>query len=244
MRLVNKMNNEKFDFGSLVDAQMKGIRRNYKFGKAFNDDKLIVRPKKAAAVEVGSADNATIKAAWETNEPIAGLVEKEVKGGYEVTICAQRTFCPFSQIDKFKKDASEYIGRKLELLVTEYSVDDRGLSVVVSRRALIEKKEAQLREETLAELSEGEKTAAAHPSNAPAFAGTSQNAREALAEALPIPSLSIRSTLPSALVVTERDRSGAEKKNGALSNSHLMRGTGKSLLGNMNRECAAWNLPT
>lgn len=156
MRLVNKMSDEKFDFGLLVDAQMKGIRRNYKFGKAFNDDKLIVRPKKAAAVEVGSADNATIKAAWEANEAIAGLVEKEVKGGYEVTISGQRTFCPFSQMDKFKKEASEYIGRRLQFLVTEYSVDDRGLSVVVSRRALIEKKEAELREETLAELTEGE----------------------------------------------------------------------------------------
>ena len=93
-------------------------------------------------------------------------------------------------------------------------------------------------------MSEKEKTAAAHPPNAPAFAGTSQSAREVLAEALPILSLSIHSTLPSASVVTERGRSGAEKKNGALSNSHLMRGTGKSLLGNMNREWAAWNLPT
>jgi ribosomal protein S1 len=150
------MNNEKFDFGALVDAQMKGIRRNYKFGKAFNDDKLIVRPKKDVTMSLESADNATIKAAWEANEPIAGIVDKEVKGGYEVTISGQRTFCPFSQIDKFKKEPSEYIGRKLEFLVAEYSVDDRGLSVVVSRRALIEKKEAQLREETLAELTEGE----------------------------------------------------------------------------------------
>ena len=38
------MSNEKFDFGAMVDDQLKGIRRTYKFGKAFNDDKLIVRP--------------------------------------------------------------------------------------------------------------------------------------------------------------------------------------------------------
>lgn len=149
------MNNEKFDFGALVDGQMKGIRRSYKFGKAFNDDKLIVRPAKKP-VEVNSNDNASIKAAWEAGDAISGLVEKEVKGGYEVTVAGQRAFCPFSQIDKFKKDAAEYIGRKFDFIVTEYSVDDRGLSVVVSRRALIEVQEAALREATLAQLTEGE----------------------------------------------------------------------------------------
>ncbi len=150
------MNSEQFDFGSLVNNQMKGIRRGYKFGKAFNDDKLIVRPERKTAVEADSADNVTIKAAWEAGDAISGLVEKEVKGGYEVTVAGQRTFCPFSQIDKFKKDAAEYVGRKFDFLVTEYSVDDRGLSVVVSRRALIELQEAALREATLAQLTEGE----------------------------------------------------------------------------------------
>lgn len=149
------MNSEKFDFGALVDGQMKGIRRSYKFGKAFNDDKLIVRPAKKP-VEVNSDDNATIKSAWEAGDAVSGLVEKEVKGGYEVTVAGQRTFCPFSQIDKFKKDPSEYIGRKFDFIISEYSVDDRGLSVVVSRRALIEVQEAAIREATLAQLTEGE----------------------------------------------------------------------------------------
>ena len=149
------MNNEKFDFGALVDDQLKGIRKGYKFGKAFNDDKLIVRPKKPV-VEVGSEDNASIKAAWEAGAAISGLVEKELKGGYEVTVAGQRAFCPFSQIDKFKKDSAEYIGRKFDFLVSEYALDERGLNVVVSRRALIEVQEAALKEALLAELNEGE----------------------------------------------------------------------------------------
>ena len=149
------MNNEKFDFGALVDNQLKGIRRSYKFGKAFNDDKSIVRPKKPA-VEVGSADNATIKSAWEAGEAVSGLVEKETKGGFEVTVAGERAFCPFSQIDKFKKEPAEYLGRKFDFLVTEYSTDDRGLNVIVSRRALIELQEQALREAVLAELNEGE----------------------------------------------------------------------------------------
>ena len=149
------MNNEKFDFGALVDDQLKGIRKGYKFGNAFNEDKLIVRPKKPV-VEVGSEDNPTIKQAWDEGAAIPGLVEKELKGGYEVTVAGQRAFCPFSQIDKFKKDASEYLGRKFDFLVTEYTVDDRGLNVVVSRRALIELQEAALKEALLNELNEGE----------------------------------------------------------------------------------------
>ena len=149
------MSNEKFDFGALVDDQLKGIRKSYKFGKAFNDDKLIVRPKKPV-VQVGGEDNATIKQAYEEGAAVSGIVEKELKGGYEVTVAGQRAFCPFSQIDKFKKEAAEYLGRKFDFIVTEYSTDDRGLNVVVSRRALIEVQEAALKEAMLEQLNEGE----------------------------------------------------------------------------------------
>ena len=144
-----------FDFGSLVDDQFKGIRHGYKFGKAFNDDKSLVRPKKPV-VEAGADDNVTIKAAWETGDVVSGLVEKDVKGGYEVTVAGQRAFCPFSQIDKFKKEPSEYLGRKFDFVVTEYSRDERGLNVVVSRRALLEVQEQAMREAVLNELNEGE----------------------------------------------------------------------------------------
>ena len=149
------MSNDTFDFGAMLDDQMKGIKRTYKFGKAFNDDKSIIRPKKPAVV-VASDDNVTLKAAWEAGEAVSGVVEKERKGGYEVTIAGERAFCPFSQIDKFKKDASEYIGRKFDFVITEYSKDDRGLNVVVSRRALIEVQEAAMKEALLNELTEGE----------------------------------------------------------------------------------------
>ena len=144
-----------FDFGSLVDDQFKGIRHGYKFGKACNDDKLIVRPK-APVVEAGVDDNVTIKTAWETGDTVSGIVEKETKGGYEVTVAGQRAFCPFSQIDKFKKDGAEYLGRKFDFVVTEYSRDERGLNVVVSRRALIEVQAEAMKEAMLAELNEGE----------------------------------------------------------------------------------------
>ena len=101
-------------------------------------------------------DNVTIKTAWETGDTVSGIVEKETKGGYEVTVAGQRAFCPFSQIDKFKKDGAEYLGRKFDFVVTEYSRDERGLNVVVSRRALIEVQAEAMKEAMLAELNEGE----------------------------------------------------------------------------------------
>ena len=149
------MSNEAFDFGSLVNDQFSGIRRSYKFGKAFNEDKLIVRPKKPV-VEAGTEDNVTIKAAWEAGEAIPGLVEKEVKGGYEVTVAGQRAFCPFSQIERIRQEGAEYVGRKFDFIITDYSVDDRGLNVVVSRRALQEVQAQAMKEAMLNELNEGE----------------------------------------------------------------------------------------
>ena len=149
------MNNGNFDFGSLLNDQFKGVKKSYKFGKAFNEDKSIVRPEKPA-VEAQSDDNAVLLKAWTEGESVSGIVEKEVKGGYEVTVAGERAFCPFSQIDKIKKEASEYIGRKFDFLLTEYSKDDRGLNVIVSRRALIDLQEQALREATLEQLHEGE----------------------------------------------------------------------------------------
>lgn len=146
---------DSFDFGAMLDAQFGGIRKGYKFGKAFNEDKSLVRPEKKTVV-VDSNDNAALKSAFTSGEAISGLVEKETKGGYEVTIAGARTFCPFSQIDKYKKDSSEYVGRKFDFLVTDYALDDRGLNVVVSRRQLQEIQAEALKEAVLNELTEGE----------------------------------------------------------------------------------------
>ena len=149
------MNNSGFDFGSLLNDQFKGVKKSYKFGKAFNEDKNIVRPEKPA-VQAQSDDNVVLLKAWTDGEAVSGIVEKEVKGGYEVTVAGERAVCPFSQIEKIKKESSEYIGRKFDFLLTEYSKDDRGLNVIVSRRALIDIQEQALREATLEQLHEGE----------------------------------------------------------------------------------------
>ena len=152
---IHAMKSEKFDFGAMLDEQLKGIKRSYKFGNSFNESKSLTGPKKAA-LAVESGDNAEIKAAYESGDAIAGLVEKEIKGGFEVTVAGARAFCPASQIDKFRKEPAEYTGRKFDFIVTEYSKDDFGLNVVVSRRALLEVQSEALKEAMLEQLTEGE----------------------------------------------------------------------------------------
>lgn len=148
------MNNDSFDFGAMVADQFKSVRRDYKFGRAFNEDKSLVRPARPTVAAM-SDDNATILSAWNAAAPVPGLVEKEIKGGYEVTVAGQRAFCPFSQIDLLKKPSEDYLGRKFDFLVSEYSKDERGPNVVVSRRALLEQQRAAQREAALERLSEG-----------------------------------------------------------------------------------------
>ena len=91
------------------------------------------------------AEDQTIRHAFDRNLPLDGKVEKEVKGGYEVTICGQRAFCPYSQMERFRKTLAPgaenpYIGRTFQFLVQEYGTDDRGTNLIVSRRAVQERK--------------------------------------------------------------------------------------------------------
>jgi len=131
---------EKFDFGALLDAQFKNLDRNkIRYAKADRDE-----PEEVDTVEGepdGPALDPSIRQAYEQNLPIDGTVEKEVKGGYEVTVCGQRAFCPYSQIDRWRKpDGGEnpYVGHSFTFRVSEYGSDDRGVNLIVSRRAQLE----------------------------------------------------------------------------------------------------------
>ncbi len=87
--------------------------------------------------------------------PVEGLVEKEVNGGYEVTVGGKRAFCPFSQISLFRQEGAEYIGHKFNFLIAEYGEDDRGTNVIVSRRTLLEKEREAQRQDLIEELHVG-----------------------------------------------------------------------------------------
>ncbi|OGV78540.1 MAG: hypothetical protein A3K19_17930 [Lentisphaerae bacterium RIFOXYB12_FULL_65_16] len=102
----------------------------------------------------GHAEGASFQDALESSMPVEGRVEVERKGGFEVKIGNQTAFCPYSQIDLYRKDAAVHIGQRYSFVITEY--DDDGRNLVVSRRKLLERERIQLREKLKAELQVGQ----------------------------------------------------------------------------------------
>jgi len=105
----------------------------------------------------GSAGgNAQLEEAWQGGIPVQGLVEKEVKGGFEVKIGGSvRAFCPYSQMGlRREENAAESIGRHLQFRITEYR--ENGRSIVLSHRQILEEEQQVRREEAKASLREGE----------------------------------------------------------------------------------------
>jgi small subunit ribosomal protein S1 len=97
----------------------------------------------------GAAGNAQLEEAYATGIPVDGVVEKEVKGGFEVKVAGSRAFCPFSQMGLRRiDDASSFIGKHMPFRITEYG--EHGRNIVLSHRALLEE-EVQQQKEALKE---------------------------------------------------------------------------------------------
>ncbi len=86
----------------------------------------------------GAAAHTQLEEAWRGGIPVEGLVEREVKGGYEVRIGGGvRGFCPFSQMGLLRaRDQGEFAGKRLSFRITEYR--ENGRNVVLSNRAILE----------------------------------------------------------------------------------------------------------
>ncbi len=101
--------------------------------------------------------DAALRQAYEAGTPMDGLVKAEVKGGYEVELAGERAFCPYSQMALYRSQAPvEFVGTKQTFLITEYGEDDRGMNLLVSRRALLEREQKAAKEALFAELAEGQ----------------------------------------------------------------------------------------
>ena len=165
------MSENQFDFGAMVSAQMKTFRPGFKFPQSFNDLKSVEADpeKRKAAIKAAANEEETaedtvkaspldksLQAAFESGDPVEGKVEKEIKGGYEVTVKGQRAFCPFSQIDRYRQPGTVYVGETFLFQVQEYSADDRGVNLVVSRRAELELEQQALKDDLRATLEEGQ----------------------------------------------------------------------------------------
>ena len=87
--------------------------------------------------KVGEAGNAVLQTAFESSIPVEGLVEKEIKGGFDIRIGEARAFCPYSQMGlKRVENAAEWIGKNLTFKITEFS--ENGRNILVSNRTVLE----------------------------------------------------------------------------------------------------------
>ncbi|MBN1614086.1 MAG: 30S ribosomal protein S1 [Deltaproteobacteria bacterium] len=103
----------------------------------------------------GEAGRAYLEDAWRERIPVEGLIEKEVKGGFEVRIAGTvRGFCPYSQMGLGRlENSGDLIGKHVTFLVTEFG--GRGRNIILSHRAILEEELRQKREELKASLQEG-----------------------------------------------------------------------------------------
>lgn len=102
-----------------------------------------------------SANQSMLENAWKNSIPVEGIVEKEIKGGYEIKIGGTRGFCPFSQMGEKAKEGSEnLIGRTLCFKITEFK--ENGKNLLVSNRAIIQEQRKNQIEELKNKLKVGD----------------------------------------------------------------------------------------
>ena len=102
----------------------------------------------------GKADKSILENAYKNGIPVEGHVDKEIKGGYEVTVGTSRAFCPYSQMGwKQKGDAASFVGKHLIFKIQEYKNDGR--DILVSNRAVMEEAHEKELEALKGKLKEG-----------------------------------------------------------------------------------------
>ncbi len=98
-----------------------------------NNEKLFT-----TKLSIESTGKEFLEDAFYNGIPVQGIVEKEIKGGFEIRIAGKtRAFCPFSQMgSKRIEDNSSIIGSELTFKVTEYG--EKGRNIILSNRAILE----------------------------------------------------------------------------------------------------------
>jgi small subunit ribosomal protein S1 len=95
---------------------------------------------KLFTTRIGAGNSARnhMEEVWRSGIPVEGVVEKEIKGGFEIKLAGDmRGFCPFSQMGIQRIDnAQDYIGRRMSFRITEFT--EKGRNIILSSRAILE----------------------------------------------------------------------------------------------------------
>lgn len=103
----------------------------------------------------GAGSLMALEEAKDAGLPVEGKVTGQVKGGYAVDIMKRRAFCPMGQIDfRAPEDPEAPVGKMFPFLITK--LEKGGRNIVVSRRLLLEREQAENLEVLLAEMHEGD----------------------------------------------------------------------------------------
>ena len=98
---------------------------------------------------------AKLEEAFKNSDPVMGLIDGKVKGGFTVQLGGIRAFLPGSLVDvRPVRETTHLEGKELQFKVIK--LDQKRNNVVVSRRAVIESENSTERESVLATLQEGQ----------------------------------------------------------------------------------------
>jgi small subunit ribosomal protein S1 len=123
--LLDENKEVKYHVGDMIDVVVVSMKGG--------EVRLAIKGSKSAATD-------DLEDAFDMELPVSGTVTEVVNGGLRVNVQGKTAFCPISQIDsRFVTDASEYVGRKFDFLITQF--DKR--NIVVSRRKLLDLEKAE-----------------------------------------------------------------------------------------------------
>ncbi|UCF21647.1 MAG: 30S ribosomal protein S1 [Gemmatimonadota bacterium] len=96
-----------------------------------------------------------IKEAYDSDQPIRGLIKKKVKGGVTVDIMGVDAFLPGSQVALRRvPNVDELLGLEFDFKILK--LNKRRRNIVVSRRVILEQERSEKREELKTELEVGQ----------------------------------------------------------------------------------------
>ncbi|HMK55121.1 MAG TPA: 30S ribosomal protein S1 [Dissulfurispiraceae bacterium] len=133
----------------------------YVFIERINDQEGVVYLSRERASRIKAWE--TLTSALEKNLTVEGKVTEKTKGGLIVNVMGIKAFLPGSQIDiKPVKNLDAYVGQTVPLKILKMIPvrghgpgAGAGMTLIVSRRSIVEEQVKVLREETLKHLKEG-----------------------------------------------------------------------------------------
>jgi small subunit ribosomal protein S1 len=131
------------------------------FIERINDHEGIITLSRERATRINAWE--TLSAALKSGSAVEGKVIDKTKGGLILNVMGIKSFLPGSQIDiKPVKNLDEFDDQTIQVKILKMAHSrpypgstSPGMSLIVSRRAVIEDETKKLREETLKSLSEG-----------------------------------------------------------------------------------------